>query len=683
MFPIEQSGFLHALGRAIGNSLWQVAALWLLFKFLTGVFKLNASRKYQLATGASMVGFIWFAGTFLYYSFMVPVQVYSPVYSFAEANETISQSSFVNQLLYLYHSVVASSRSLSPYISCAYLLVFLLLSVRLVNGFKEVKFFATQGVGKVDIEWRLFVQRHSELLRISRNVKVFTSQYVESPLTMGFWKPIILLPVTSLNNLTTQQVEAILLHELAHIKRHDYLVNIFVQVAEICLFFNPFMRLLLKQVKQERENCCDDYVLQFQYSAKDYAKALLSIQKNNAATLLSLSASNNTQSFQLLNRVKRMVAPQPHAFNYRQQLSLLMLITILGLSFTIIVPRPKIKVPEKQNTAATTKIATETKQIVTTNTAPAPPKAPAAFDLVKTIQGIQQFAANIDTEALEANAKIIEAESEAFEAKAEEWGRNYGEQIERKLRPLTENVSLWSDTELSEQQKASVFAKQIENLNINTDIKGLGDLNKIIAPAMQQVNIILKALPAEISRTIHINTNSETTTGSSVRVVRSKSDNWSTEKEQMAAEAKAINEQISKAAEVKATLASKKQQTIILLKEAAEEARIKANKNRQFQFNAAQKSEHVYAYAANGQEICVAGIPDPKINFSKIIHETETVNTEVTVDSDADNDNNDFDIDFGNFDMGKLKHLKVTKEKRMSKNGKEKKVIVFSFSDSK
>ena len=260
MFPIEQSAFLQALGRAIGHSLWQVAAIWVLYAVVTGLFTLNASRKYQFATIASLAGFLWFAATFFYTYANAPFQGYTAVYSFTDVNENVDRSSFVNQALYLYHSVLASLNSLSPYISCGYLLVFLLLGIRLVNGFRQVKFFATQGLGKVDVQWRLFVQRNAEILQIKQKVKVFSSQYVQSPLTMGFWKPIILLPVASLNSLSTQQVEAILLHELAHIRRHDYLVNIFVQIAEICLFFNPFMRLLLKQIKQERENSCDDYV---------------------------------------------------------------------------------------------------------------------------------------------------------------------------------------------------------------------------------------------------------------------------------------------------------------------------------------------------------------------------------------------------------------------------------------
>ena len=328
MFSIEQSHFLQALGQAIGHSFWQVAALWLAYAAISNVGRLSANQKYRLAAGASLAGFIWFVSTLVYaYTILPPPQILNGMYAETTAD---AGNSFPDYLLYLYHSVSESIKSLAPYISCAYLCLFVLLSIRLGNGFRQVKFFATQGLTKSDVKWRLFVQQHAGALGISRRVHLYASQHVQSPLTLGFWKPIILMPVASLNHLTTAQVESILLHELAHIRRHDYLVNIFLQIAEISLFFNPFMRLLLKQVKQERENSCDDYVLQFQYSPKDYAKALLAIEHSNNTALLALAAKGN-QSFQLLKRVKRMVAPQPKAFNYRQQLGLLLLFTIMML----------------------------------------------------------------------------------------------------------------------------------------------------------------------------------------------------------------------------------------------------------------------------------------------------------------------------------------------------------------
>ena len=82
-------------------------------------------------------------------------------------------------------------------------------------------------------------------------VSAWLSSKVDVPLTLGHLKPVILLPVAMINHLTPQQVEAILVHELAHIRRHDYLLHLAVTALEGFFFFNPFARLLIRQVKKK------------------------------------------------------------------------------------------------------------------------------------------------------------------------------------------------------------------------------------------------------------------------------------------------------------------------------------------------------------------------------------------------------------------------------------------------
>jgi beta-lactamase regulating signal transducer with metallopeptidase domain len=89
--------------------------------------------------------------------------------------------------------------------------------------------------------------------------------------------------VAALSNLSTQQVEAILLHELSHIRRYDYLVNFIVSIISTFLYFNPFVKQLARAIEEERENCCDQLVLQFGYDKVGYAAALLTLEKLSAA----------------------------------------------------------------------------------------------------------------------------------------------------------------------------------------------------------------------------------------------------------------------------------------------------------------------------------------------------------------------------------------------------------------
>jgi hypothetical protein len=127
------------------------------------------------------------------------------------------------------------------------------------------------------------------------------------------------MPIASVNGLSTQQVEAILLHELAHIRRNDYLVNLMVTSIEIILFFNPFSRLFIRNIKRERENSCDDLVLQFQYNAHAYASALLVIEKKRVMKVALGMAATGKNNRMLLDRVKR-ILNQPVTTSYNNRM---------------------------------------------------------------------------------------------------------------------------------------------------------------------------------------------------------------------------------------------------------------------------------------------------------------------------------------------------------------------------
>ncbi|HET7897283.1 MAG TPA: M56 family metallopeptidase, partial [Flavisolibacter sp.] len=117
--------------------------------------------------------------------------------------------------------------------------------------------------------------------------------------------PIILLPVAAMNQLTTAQVEAILLHELSHIRRYDYLLNFIVSVIYTLLYFNPLVKSFMQTIEAEREACCDETVLQFGYDKVGYASALLHLEKvsgrHNALALAAAGRQN------LLSRIEKIV----------------------------------------------------------------------------------------------------------------------------------------------------------------------------------------------------------------------------------------------------------------------------------------------------------------------------------------------------------------------------------------
>lgn len=333
------SAFLQALGYAIAHSLWQMAIIWAICTAINNFLQTKANIKYTTAVVAQIVGFIWFGFTFQYYYFQCTeaIKTTGLLIGSSEINFILANNnnSFNAYLI----SFFLQTEKLLPYLSIAYLLVFITLSFKWAYCYNYAQTLRTKGIQKIDVDWKVFVKQTAAYLGIKKEVHIFLSEHVTTPLTIGFLKPVILVPLASINCLTTEQMEAVLLHELAHIKRMDYLLNIVLSIIETILFFNPFTQLISSIIKKEREHSCDDWVLQFEYNATNYASALLQIAVLQNTPTVAMTAVNKKND--LLSRVRRIVNVQNNRFNYRNQLISLLLITVVLLSMPWLVPQQK------------------------------------------------------------------------------------------------------------------------------------------------------------------------------------------------------------------------------------------------------------------------------------------------------------------------------------------------------
>jgi len=322
MPSLFQYPFFQALGFAIINSIWQMALIWLVFIVLNIFFKPKAFNKYRIAVTIQLLGFIWFLLTLQFYYTTCAEAFTSSAASFIIPDQGNSFQSF------LFHAIIKAEQFL-PVLSIAYLLLLIILITKWLINYNITQSVCSKGLSKINFEWSVFVQQTAAQLNIRRKICIHISSFINSPLTIGFIKPLILIPLASINCLSTEQMEAVLLHELAHIKRQDYLLNLILSVVEIILFFNPFTQLISKTIQRERENACDDWVLQFQYNPAVYAEALLQIAalSKTSSPVLSMAAAKNGDL--LLSRVKRMIYKKEQHFNYRNQLLLLLLITVI------------------------------------------------------------------------------------------------------------------------------------------------------------------------------------------------------------------------------------------------------------------------------------------------------------------------------------------------------------------
>jgi len=206
MQHVFQSTFLQALGFAIANSLWQTALLWLIYILVSNLLSLTASAKYRLAVAGQFTSFSWF---------IITLQFYYQQYSRAwQQSATVSQNiqtitwsdgSFSSQLV----NWMVKGEQLLPYVSMAYLLLMLFLCIRWFLGYRQTQLIRNNGLQKIPVEWRLFVRRIAAQLGVKKEIQLFLSDMVTTPLTIGFLKPIILIPVASINHLSTDQLEAV------------------------------------------------------------------------------------------------------------------------------------------------------------------------------------------------------------------------------------------------------------------------------------------------------------------------------------------------------------------------------------------------------------------------------------------------------------------------------------------
>jgi beta-lactamase regulating signal transducer with metallopeptidase domain len=167
---------------------------------------------------------------------------------------------------------------ITPWLFSGYLVAIIYKMVQSVYEWYHFKKRFYSGLQKPSIDLKLFTTAKANHFGIKRKVQLWFSNTINVPLTFGFFKPIIVLPVALVNHLNIQQAETLILHELTHIKANDYLLNWALILAENIFFFNPFIIPICKKIRLEREKYCDSSVIAFQYSPLLYAETLLQAQ---------------------------------------------------------------------------------------------------------------------------------------------------------------------------------------------------------------------------------------------------------------------------------------------------------------------------------------------------------------------------------------------------------------------
>ncbi len=327
---METNQFILALSKTLPESCLQGAVVYVLLQLLFLGYKRSIpSLKFNLYYAANLCLFAGFILTFFHHYQQIQVTAFDPKLLPDKVGNNIS-TVISKPNLWLQFSFWTSRYAYL--ITCSYLIGLLFCILKLIIGLININWFRNNKNLKLDSYLTNISNQLSSNFRLIKTVSVYLSDKICVPLTLGFIKPIIVFPIALINQLSAEQTETILLHELAHIKRNDYLLNMLLCIVQSFLFFNPAIWLMEREINKYREQCCDDLVLDNTQHTIAYARALLLIEENRS-TQLTLALASNGKKYTLLNRIKRITNMKINEPSPQKKLVVLLLaIATIGIS---------------------------------------------------------------------------------------------------------------------------------------------------------------------------------------------------------------------------------------------------------------------------------------------------------------------------------------------------------------
>lgn len=361
------TAFAYRLGWTLLHSLWEGAAVAaILVLFLSGLSRRSAHVRY-MALVVAMCAIV--AGCVV--TFIVGPGSELPPRSnpgeLTSADPGASQGADVRPYAddipvltlvphpTLYSTPLASRiRSLLPPLATTWLAGVLLLALWRAAGWLSVQRLRVIKTEPVDSAvWRT-AGRLAQRINLTGTFDVLVSHFTPTPIIVGWFRPVILIPAAAITGLTPTQLEGILAHELAHIRRHDYPINLLQIVAETLLFYHPAVWWISHHIRLEREQACDDIAISVCADRRDYARSLVALEELRLTGAMVLAA-HGSGGRQLLIRIRRIIAPAAEAprLGLRSVVSFLIFTMTAGALYSQVQVEPQPAKPSGgQNMAA-------------------------------------------------------------------------------------------------------------------------------------------------------------------------------------------------------------------------------------------------------------------------------------------------------------------------------------------
>ena len=307
---LSSQPWVQRLGWTLVHFLWQGLSIAVLYaavrRGIAGMASPNT--RYLLACGvlAAMMAAPLVTWEFLQPPDASPNATYGVRSTSAAASATSIVNTTIVSLPAAVRATVSSVRS-APFLP--WVVVFWIFGaaafwIRLAGGWVVAARMRSMLVRRAPPEWQELLRKLGLRIGLSRPVRLLVSALVQVPTVVGWLRPVVLVPVGALGGLPAEHLEALLLHELAHIRRHDYLVNILQSIAEALLFYHPAVWWVSGHIRAERELCCDDIAVSASGDALTYARALAELESYRPAHLSAGVAANGGS---LADRVARLL----------------------------------------------------------------------------------------------------------------------------------------------------------------------------------------------------------------------------------------------------------------------------------------------------------------------------------------------------------------------------------------
>jgi hypothetical protein len=284
MTAIGTAPWVQALGWTLVQFLWQGTVIWAVYALMRAVTRrrLSAHARYAMACAALGVMAatpLWTLHEQLGTPLVPALTIWSP----------------------------DAWRMALPWLVAAWMGGVLVFCWRLVDGWRAASRLRSVGTGAAPWEWRQTLETLALRAGVSRPIRLFTSALIEVPVVIGWWRPVILAPTAMLAGLPPAYLESMLAHELAHIRRIDYLVNLLQGVVEAVLFYHPAVWWVSREIRAERERCCDDEAVRLVGDVCAYAHALAELEARRPAHRQALAANGGS----LVDRIRRLLGQAP------------------------------------------------------------------------------------------------------------------------------------------------------------------------------------------------------------------------------------------------------------------------------------------------------------------------------------------------------------------------------------